>query len=445
MGCRRRAIAGLSVAALLLAACDGDEELEFETARVVAGEVVETVAAAAELEPAARVAVTAPAGGEIVELHVDDGDEVEAGDPLVRLRSDTIELQIAQAEAALDAADAMTGITGGGVDISPLFGAVRGQLEAVLPPLLDGLDNQAAQIEDDDARERFESSIAEARGSYQASVVELREAEQSTRSEAEQATASQQRAAAAQREQARLALEAAEARDDELTLVAPADGVVELGRAGGGGGGLGDLGALGGPGDLDGLEGLGDLPSAGGEEDTGPLARGAEVGPGQLLATVYDLSSFSARVEVDEIDVVEVEEGQRATVLVDAYPDVELDGHVTFVAISPTRGGGGGALYGVTVALPTVPDEVRLRVGLTASSEIVVREVDGETVVPTAALLRRGREDLVRVVRDGVVHDVAVEVEAIGEQSAAVSGDLEVDERVVTTGVDRLSDGDELS
>jgi multidrug efflux pump subunit AcrA (membrane-fusion protein) len=443
-------IVGLTAAALMVSACDRDDELEIETARVVSGEVVETVAAAAELEPAARVAVTAPAGGEIVELHVDDGDEVEAGDPLLRLRSDTIELQIAQAEAALEAADAMTGLSGGGVDISPLFGAVRGQLEAVLPPLLDGLDHQAAQIEDDDVREEFEASLADARGSYAASVAELREAERVSRSEAEQATASQQRAAAAQREQARLALDAAEDRDDELTLVATADGVVELGRAGGGAGpgDLGDLGGLGGLGGGGDLEGLGDLadvrPPTGGGEDTGPLARGVEVGAGQLLATIYDLSSFSARVEVDEIDVVEVEKGQAATVLVDAYPDVELDGRVTFVALSPERGGGGGALFGVTVALPDVPDEVRLRVGLTASSEIVVREVASDTVVPTAALLRRGREDIVRVIRDGRVHDVAVDVEAIGDQQAAVSGDVEIDERVVTTGVDRLSDGDEL-
>jgi multidrug efflux pump subunit AcrA (membrane-fusion protein) len=98
----------------------------------------------------------------------------------------------------------------------------------------------------------------------------------------------------------------------------------------------------------------------------------------------------------------------------------------------------------VTVDLLGVPDDVRLRVGLTASSEIVVREVDAETAVPTSALLRRGTDDLVRVVRDGVVHDTPVEVLALGDQLAAVSGDLEEGDRVVTIGVEELADGDEL-
>lgn len=459
MGARRasrglRAVALLCTGALLLAACDRDEGPEVETARVGSGEVVETVAAAAELEPAARVPVTAPAGGEVVELHVEDGDEVEEGDLLLRLRSDNIELQIAQAEAALQSADAMAGLGGAGVDISPLFGAVRGQLEAVLPPVLDSLEQQAAQVERDDARERLETSIGEARRSYESSVAELRLAERDSRGQAQQAEAAQRRAAEAQREQARLALEAAESREDELVVTAPRAGVVELGRVGGGGGagldglgapgGIGSLGDLGGMGDAAGLEGLEGLaPPA--DEDTRELVRGAEVSAGQTLMTIYDLSSFSARVQVDEIDVVEVEEGQRAIVLIDAYPDAELGGHVASVALSPQRGSGGGATFGVRVEFTDVPDDVRLRVGLTASSEIVVREVDGETVVPTSALLRRGREDLVRVVRDGVVHDVGVEVQAIGDQRAAVAGDLEQGELVVTLGVDQLADGDEVA
>lgn len=452
MGDRRTGLTAIAVCLLAVtsAACDRDEGPRVETARVEAGEVVETVVSAAELEPAARVPVTAAAGGELVELHVEDGDEVEEGDELLRLRSDTIELQIAQAEAALESADAMAGLGGAGVDLSPLFGAVRGQMEAVLPPLLDGLEQQAAQIEDDDARRRLEETLADARRSYEESASELDDAEQRSRSQARQAEASQRRAADAQREQARLALEAAEAREDELIVRAPASGVVELGRAGAGGapgldglGGAGDLGALGGPG------GAGDLGELGGlaapaDEDAPPLARGADVSAGQTLVTIYDLSSFTAQARVDEIDVVQVEEGQRATVLVDAYPDAELDGHVSSVALSPDRGGGGGATFLVTVALTDVPEEVSLRVGLTASSEIVVREVDGETVVPTSALLRRGREDLVRVVRDGIVHDVAVRVDAIGEARAAVTGELEEGERVVTTGVDQVTDGDEV-
>jgi HlyD family secretion protein len=442
---RSRSVSLLVAVATLAMACDRDEGPQVETERVDAGEVVQTVAAAARLEPAARVTVTAPVGGEVAELLVEDGDVVEAGDRLVRLRSDAIDLQIAQAEAALGSADAAAGAAGAaGVDLSPVLRALRGQLEAVLPPVIEGFEQQAAELENDRLRERAEQRAEETRASYQASVAELRRAEEDLASQADQATAAQREAIAAQRRQAELALDAAASREDELLVIAPADGVVELARGDDAGAGALDLDALGGG--AEGLEGLADLGGLGGGADqpAGPLAEGVGVAPGQSLLTIYDLSDFTVRVEVDEIDAVEVEERQRATVLVDAYPEVELEGRVAHVAIAPERGPGGGALFPVTVNLLRVPDEVRLRVGLTASSEIEVRRVDAETTVPTSALLRRGTDDLVRVVRDGVVHDTPVEVLALGEQRAAVAGDLEAGDRVVTLGVEELSDGDEL-
>jgi HlyD family secretion protein len=433
------------VAALALSSCRGEEAPLVETAEVVAGEVVQTVAAAAQLEPAGRVSVAAPAGGEVAELLVGDGDEVREGDPLVRLRSGSVELQIAQAQAAVDAADALAGAaSSAGVDLSPVLGALRGQLDAVYPPLLDALYQQAAGVEDPDVRAALEERVARAEDAYRQSRANLQRSEAQLRGQAQQATAGQVAAAEAQRQQASLALEAARDRADDLTLLAPADGVVELARAGdGGGAAVPDLDALaGGAEDLGSL--LGGVGGSGGTQVAGPLAAGVAVVPGQLLLTIYDLSGFTARVEVDEIDVVEVADGQAVTVLVDAYPGVELRGVVTHVALAPTRGVTGGASYPVTVGLRGVPSEVRLRVGLTASAEIEVRRLETETVVPTAALLRRGEGEVVHVVRDGIVREVPVTVTAIGDDTAAVEGELEAGERVVTVGVELVEDGIEF-
>jgi HlyD family secretion protein len=431
----------LLVGAILLAGCDGDETPEIQTAEVVAGEVVQTVAAAAQLEPTGRVTVTSPAGGEIAELLVADGDVVEQGDPLVRLSSGSVELQIAQAEAAVASADALAGAaSSAGVDLSPVLGALRGQLDAVYPPLLEALADQAAMVEDDDIRARIEARIDEAEAAYYQSRANLQRSESQLRGQAQQASAGQVAAAEAQRQQAELALDAARERADDLTLVAPAPGVVELARAGGASATVPDLDALAG-----GAEDLGSLFGGSGTTETaGPIAVGVAVVPGQALLTIFDLSGFTAQVQVDEIDVVEVEEGQRVTVLVDAYPDAELGGVVSHVAIAPQGTATGGASYPVTVDLRAVPDDVRLRVGMTASAEIEVRRVRSDTVVPTSALLRREGTEVVHVVRDGVAREVPVEVAAIGDDTAAVEGAIERGERVVTIGVELVEDGDEV-
>lgn len=436
----------LFVVVLALAACTGDDAPEIGTGPVRSGEVVQTVAAPAELEPAARVTVTAPLGGEVAELLVGDGDVVEAGDPLVRLASDSIDLQVAQAEAALEAAEALAGAGTAGVDLSPLLRAFRGQFEAMFPPLLEALDQQiatlaAGDVVDDDALEAARDGLARAEQAYADARAQLQAAEAEARRQASSAAASQAAAAEAQREQAELALQAAQARIDDLTIVAPAAGVVELARAASRTGP--DLDALG-----DDLED-GEAPDLGGllggaGDTQGPVAEGVPVAPGQPLLTIFDLSSFTVRVAVDELDVVQVDEGQLVTVLVDAFPQAELYGRVAYIALTPERSPAGGRTFSVTVELTDVPDDVGLRVGLTASAEIEVRRVDAETVVPTAALLRRGDDEVVYVVRDGIAVQTPVDVVAIGEDTAAVEGDLRAGEQVVTAGVELIEDGDEV-
>jgi HlyD family secretion protein len=528
------------VSGLVLSACTSDDGPTIETATVRAGEVVQTVQAPAQLDASDRADVSATVGGEVEQLLVQDGDIVEAGEPLVRLASASLASQVEQAEAVVASAEELGAASAGaGFDLSPVLEAFRGQLDTVFPALLDALGSQLETTEsalaaaragveettrateeldrevraalteaqrtldgleldradldrelpgrelpdlelpelelpelDAGAPQRPRSGVeitealtdaqrsaADARRqlrdtelAFRSASQQLLDAEQELESQAERTAAAQAAAVDAQVEQAQLALDATRSRIDELLVVAPIGGVVELARGGGGGAPgleglpseLGDLaGSLGGAGDLGGLlGGAGDDTS--GDVTSGPIADGVEVGPGQPLLSVFDLSGFVARVEVDEIDVVQVQEGQAVTVRVDAFPGVELEGRVDHVALAPSRDVIGGALYPVTVVLTQVPDDLPLRVGLTASAEIEVRRLDGDTVVPTSALLRRGDAEVVHVVRDGIAVEVPVELLAIGDQDAAIAGDVRAGEEVVTIGVELIADGDEV-
>jgi HlyD family secretion protein len=533
------------VSGLVLSACTGEEGPTIETATVRAGEVVQTVQAPAQLDASDRAEVSAPLGGEVERLLVQDGDVVAAGDEVVRLASDSLDSQVAQAEAVLASTEELGAASAGaGFDLSPVLSAFRGQLDTVFPALLESLGSQLETTEStlaaaiagveettratDELGRDLEEALAEARRTlesldrdrrslgpdeldrhldlepdvdldlpeldavgpstvpdgagiadaltearrsaadarrqlrdtevaFRSASQQLLDAERELESQAEATTAAQAAAVQAQVEQAQLALDATRSRIDDLVVVAPIDGVVELARGGGGGTpgleglppGLGDLAdglgdGLGEAGDLGGLLGEGAGSGAPGEVTSGPIAPGVEVGPGQPLLSVFDLSGFVARVEVDEIDVVQVREGQAVTVRVDAFPGAELEGRVEHVALAPSRDVIGGALYPVTVELNRVPDDVALRVGLTASAEIEVRRLDGDTVVPTSALLRRGEAEVVHVVRDGIAVEVPVGILAIGDQDAAIEGDVRAGERVVTTGVELVADGEEV-
>lgn len=432
-----RATLALALLVTVTVACADEPELLFETAEVTSGTVVQTVAAPAVIAPRDRVTVSAPVGGEVAQLFVSPGDVVAAGDPLVRLTSDSVDLQISQAEAAVEAAGALGGAAVG-VDLSPLITAVRSQYEAVIPDVLAALGTQATLLPEEQ-RQAALDRIAAAEQQYAATQAELRSAERQARSQAQRATAGQRAAAEAQQQQAQLALDAARDLEDGLTLSAPVGGVVEFASAAAAGGAVPGLGA--GAGDLSGLSGL---LGGSGTSSSGPLSVGVGVSPGQPLVTIFDLTGFHADVRVDEVDAVAVTEGQQATVLVDAFPDAELGGRVAHVAIEPIRGDTGGVVFPVEVSILTIPARVELRVGLTASAEIVTAEVTADTVVPSSALLRRGGQEVVYAVRSGRAAEVAVEVLAIGDDTAAVRGALEVGEQVVTVGVEDVADGDEL-
>ena len=262
----------------------------------------------------------------------------------------------------------------------------------------------------------------------------MRAAERQARNASANAAAAQREAVEAQRGQAEAALEAARRRSDDLLVTAPVDGIVELAR-GDDGGGTPALPELGG--DLESLLGGGAPTSSG----AGPVTVGSEVAAGQVVLTIFDLSSFRVTTTIDEIDIVDVDEGQAVTILVDAFPDDELTGVVEHVAIEPTTSATGGVGYPVRIRLTATPDDVRLRVGLSGSAEVTVREVASDTVVSSSALRRRGESDVLYVVRDGVVRETDVRVEAIGLDTAAVVGDLATGDTIVTEGIDDVLDG----
>lgn len=503
---RSRPLLGALLAAALVVGCTGDDRIQVEVATVAPGEVVQTVAASGSLQPAGEVVVTAPVGGEIEQLLVADGDQVAAGDHLVQLTSDSLDAQVEQTEAALEAADAFAVEAASlGVDVSPMLAGFRQQLDATFPPLIQTLSSQVAALEEavgsarQAAEERLQdaesdlerlqaglkqvqgeidpvpeleldldvdlagvragitgsgglqAALADARGrlaeveaGYQQAANQLAASERQLRAQAEQASAAQQAAVQAQRDQAEASLEAARARIDDLRIVAPSAGVVELARPGqqaesplGLDVPMLDLGE-GLPGGVEGL--MGSEPTT----SSGKVEEGATVRAGQPLLTIYDLSSFTATVEVDEIDVVQVEVGQDVVVLLDAFPDAQLEGVVDRIALRPDRLPGGGATFPVSVQLTNVPDEVQLRIGLTASTEIEVRRVDAELVVPTSALLRREGGEVVHIVEDGVVREVPIMLQAMGDQAAAIVGDLEAGDEVVTIGVELVGDGAEV-
>ena len=121
------------------------------------------------------------------------------------------------------------------------------------------------------------------------------------------------------------------------------------------------------------------------------LARNVE--PGQTVASslqapilftiAEDLTKMEVQVDVDEADVGNVKDGQKATFTVDAYPNRQFTAEIRDLRF------GSEVVQGVVTykaVLITDNSELLLRPGMTATAEIVVEKVSDAVSVPNAAL-----------------------------------------------------------
>ncbi|MGH3666278.1 MAG: efflux RND transporter periplasmic adaptor subunit [Egibacteraceae bacterium] len=450
----RRAL--LLALAVVATGCVGDDLPAVEVEQVASGEVQQTVAAPATVEATARQDVAAGVSGVVVSLRVQDGERVRRGQTVLRLSSQQVDLARDQAEAAEAAAGAAAvDIPGdGNATIAETQDAVD-RLEARTQPRIVKARKRAKAVDDRQQRTAALAAVDAVEASYeltrtsllasgQALAAQQRAAADALESALNQAVDS---ATAAQRLQAQAAAQAAAEQGDNLVVKAPFSGVVQLGEAAVAGGPSLPSGT---PGEvaseLAGVAGqLGGQGGGGGST----LRIGAPVDLGQTLFSVFDLSERYVAANVDEVDAPQVREGQSVTILVDAFPDATFTGVVERIQITADRTEAGGVGYPVRIRVlgPGEGGGVRprrLRVGMTASAEIATKQQRSDRVVPSRALLRREAGDVVYVVRDGGIAVVPVRVQALGEEQAAVRGQLRPGDDVVVAGYEDLSDGDEV-
>ncbi|MCC6301774.1 MAG: HlyD family efflux transporter periplasmic adaptor subunit, partial [Gammaproteobacteria bacterium] len=102
-----------------------------------------------------------------------------------------------------------------------------------------------------------------------------------------------------------------------------------------------------------------------------------------LFTLAEDLTQMKLEVNVDEADVGQVREGQRATFTVSAYPNRDYPATVTRVDYGSTTQD--NVVTYVTV-LTVDNSDLSLRPGMTATAQITATERKGVLLVPNAAL-----------------------------------------------------------
>lgn len=128
------------------------------------------------------------------------------------------------------------------------------------------------------------------------------------------------------------------------------------------------------------------------------ISEGDEISSGAMLCSILEGEDMNLTIAVDELDVVEVEVGQKVKITVDALSDAEMDGEV--YKIAPVGSNSGGVTtYDVELTFDAEGSGVRS--GMNATGEITVASTDSTLYVPVEVLMTMDNDTYLMVENAG--------------------------------------------
>ena len=172
--------------------------------------------------------------------------------------------------------------------------------------------------------------------------------------------------------------------------------------------------------------------SNGSDTSNNQLQMGSEVKADQLLISIGDLSGFSVKFQVSEININQIRVNQPATVTGDAFPGIILQGKVTSVSsqAQPSSGGGGDGggglgMFDVEVQIPIITTQQRqiIHIGMSAKVELQIKG-QPQIMLPIQAILtKNGQNFVTKIDAEGHQQDVPIIVgETTLNEISIVSG-----------------------
>ncbi|KKQ98547.1 MAG: hypothetical protein UT24_C0009G0047 [Candidatus Woesebacteria bacterium GW2011_GWB1_39_12] len=152
---------------------------------------------------------------------------------------------------------------------------------------------------------------------------------------------------------------------------------------------------------------------------------------GQRVASIVTEGKSLISVNISEIDVPNVEIGQKATVTFDSITDKTFSGQVvTIDRVGSTISN--VTSYPAIIALDTNSDQILTNMAVTVN--IITQIKNDVLLIPTSAVQLQGTESSVRVIKNGVQENVIVQTGLTSDsQTEITSGLFEGDEVITST------------
>ncbi|HEY3866423.1 MAG TPA: HlyD family efflux transporter periplasmic adaptor subunit [Solirubrobacteraceae bacterium] len=441
--------AGAIVAAFLVVGpASGSQTAVTRTAKAAQGVVQSTVSGSGNLAAANQLNLGFKTGGTVTHIYATQGQHVTEGQLLATLDPQTAEVTLEQSRASLQSAianlaqeeesdgETSTGGTSGGTGSNASAASFSSDSHTTTST------HKTTSGKHEKATEKTTPEATEAKGaSSGASSTTSKPTESAATREANIASAR------ANVSSDRLTVQSDEQAVQDTKLYAPEDGtIVSLtGQVGevvspSGTTKASSSSSSSGSGSSTGAAATGGVSALGGATGSSSASKSSSSSSSSsssAFAVLSDLSSMQLVVPLSESEIGNVKAGQPATVTVEALSGAKLAAHVSEVALLSTSSSG-AVSYDVTFQLDQM--DAGLKVGMSATAEVVVKQAEGVNV-PTSAI----SADSVTVERDGKQVRQRVTTGLAGNTSTIVLSGLQAGETVVLPAASTTSSSTSLT
>lgn len=158
-------------------------------------------------------------------------------------------------------------------------------------------------------------------------------------------------------------------------------------------------------------------------------AVGESVGPGEWIGYLYTVSDMLMWAMVDDIDIVNIKQGAKVKVTIDAAQGKTFNGEVTFVSTVAESSDSGGK-FRIEIKVEGSPE---MRPGMQAKAYIDAGSAENVLLVPIEALFEESGKTMVEILKpDGTTSVVPLKLGLINDKVAEVKEGLKEGDMVVT-------------
>ena len=368
--------------------------------------ILETVTASGKIFPETEVKISSDVSGEIVELYIQEGDSVYAGQVLAKIDPDTYESTVERGRASVNSAKANKAASATQIATS------NAQIQQIQAQL-----TNAKAVHDRNAKLLSEGVISQVEFDQSLSALQGLEANMSSAEASLEAAKQGVEGASFSVQSAEATLREMQTSLSRTIIKSPTDGIVSS------------------------------LSVEQGERVVGTIQM-----TGTEMMRIANLSAMEVQVDVSENDILRVSLNDKVDIEVDAYLDRKFSGYVTEIANSASNIGGAASLNTDQVTNFVVKVRVEsesykdllgpnkrypFRPGMSASVDIRTETMDDVLAIPIQAVTVREKEDdknnKKKKAADDELEEVVFVMEADTVRMVNVTTGIQDDEYILVT------------